>query len=72
MDDSDESGQRAGWRYSGNVTSPEVLRSLGQTACNEAEDLAPGQMALLDVSEAGAAENASGPSYGSQMCQFLR
>ena len=39
MDDRDESGQRAGWRYNDNVSSPEILRWLGQTVGKEAEDL---------------------------------
>ena len=39
MDDRDDSGQRAGWRYNDNVSSPEILRWLGQTVGKEAEDL---------------------------------
>ena len=39
MDDRDDSGQRAGWRYNDNVSSPEILRWLGQTVGKEADDL---------------------------------
>lgn len=39
MDDRDDSGKRAGWRYNDNVSSPEILDWLGKVVGAEAEDL---------------------------------
>jgi adenine-specific DNA-methyltransferase len=39
MDDRDDSGKRAGWRYNDNVSSPEIRDWLGKVVGAEAEDL---------------------------------
>jgi len=39
MDDRDEEGKRAGWRYSDNVNSPEIREWLGRVVGIESEDL---------------------------------
>lgn len=39
MDDRDEEGKRAGWRYSDNVNSPEIREWLGRVVGVESEDL---------------------------------
>ncbi len=39
MDDRDDSGKRAGWRYNDNVSSPEIIDWLGKVVGVEAEDL---------------------------------
>lgn len=39
MDDRDEEGKRGGWRYSDNVSSPEIREWLGRVVGVESEDL---------------------------------
>lgn len=39
MDDRDEEGKRAGWRYSDNVNSPQIREWLGRVVGIESEDL---------------------------------